>query len=103
MSERTVADMWFDPVCPWAWLTSRWLLEVVRPRLGVGLAHGLIQVLVHLAPADLPRFDAVGLDGRVLGGAGRLGHLLSLGSSASRRPSPMRLKASTFSMMNSPG
>lgn len=32
VAEQVTVDFWFDPSCPWAWMTSRWVDEVARYR-----------------------------------------------------------------------
>lgn len=32
MSQRSSAEFFFDPVCPWAWMASRWMRHVEQVR-----------------------------------------------------------------------
>ncbi len=32
MTSKTKVEFWLDPLCPWAWITSRWIIEVSAVR-----------------------------------------------------------------------
>ena len=52
--ELTPVDFWFDALCPWAWITSRWMLEVQQVRPVEVTWHAMSLAVLNEGKADMP-------------------------------------------------
>jgi 2-hydroxychromene-2-carboxylate isomerase len=53
-TEPTHVDFWFDPICPWAWIASRWIGEVQQVRPVTVTWHVMSLSVLNENKDDLP-------------------------------------------------
>lgn len=58
--DKVIAGVWFDPACPYTWLTSRWVLEVATVRPVTVRWHVMSLSVLNEGRDDDPESDPEG-------------------------------------------